>query len=176
MSKSATKLDWLEELLLMYEFTYGHGKIRLTDYTEAYKINKRTLKKAIMYRLKRELECRKRWPMYCSYKEDADLRNGDKWNGHFNPVNGPRVVMHDTTNIELQQPSSGDMQRALHNKYYSMTCAKAGVAVQLCNWIYGLPLVTGHSSDDQQIEQTNVLNLQKTFAEMILLVVRLYHF
>ena len=74
-------------------------------------------------------------------------------------------MMHDTTNIPLQQPSSGDFQRALYNKYYGMCCAKAGVAAQSCNWIFGLPLVTGHSDDDQQIEQTKILGLQQKFAE-----------
>lgn len=73
--------------------------------------------------------------------------------------------MHDTTNIEMQQPTGGDLQRALHNQFYKMCCAKAGVAAQLCNWIFGLPLVTGHSDDDQQIQQTNILELQKVFAE-----------
>jgi len=75
------------------------------------------------------------------------------------------VVMHDTTNIEMPAPSSGDMNRALHNVYYNMCCAKAGVAAQLCNWIYGLPLVTGHCDDDQQISYTMILELQKLFAE-----------
>merc|ERR1712086_393161 len=46
-----------------------------------------------------------------------------------------------------------------------MCCAKAGVAAQLCNWIFGLPLVTGHSDHDQQIEQTKILELQKMFAD-----------
>ena len=40
-----------------------------------------------------------------------------------------------------------------------------GVVAQLCNWIFGLPLVTGHSDDDQQIEQTKILELQRMFAE-----------
>merc|ERR1711971_378255 len=30
----------------------------------------------------------------------------------------------------------------------------------------GLPLVTGHSDDDQQIQQTQILQLQKLFAEV----------
>ena len=46
-----------------------------------------------------------------------------------------------------------------------MWCAKAGIAAQLCNWIFGLPLVTGHSDDDQQIEQTKILELEKMFAD-----------
>jgi hypothetical protein len=73
--------------------------------------------------------------------------------------------MHDTTNIPLREPSAGDLNRALHNKYYNMCCAKVGVACQLCGWIFGLPLVTGHSDDDRQIEDTKILELQKEFAE-----------
>ena len=74
-----------------------------------------------------------------------------------------RVLIHffsknnDTTNITLQQQSSSNMQRALYSSYYKECCAKAGVAMQLCSWIFGLPLVTGHSDDDQQIEQTMIL-------------------
>ena len=45
-----------------------------------------------------------------------------------------------------------------------MCCAKVGVAVQLCCWIFGLPLVTGHSDDDQ-IEDMRILKLQKEFSE-----------
>jgi hypothetical protein len=68
--------------------------------------------------------------MYASHAADVKFRN-ESWNSHFDPVSGPRPVMHDTTNIEMPQPSSGDMNRALHNQYYGMCCAKAGVAVQL---------------------------------------------
>jgi hypothetical protein len=165
MAQSATKLDWLEELMMYYELTYGRSKHRPDDFVNDYNICRATFYKAIRYRLERELACRERWPMYCSYEEDANFRNPDKWDKLFKRNGGHRVVMHDTTNIPLWQPSAGDFQRALYNKYYGMCCAKAGVAAQLCNWIFGLPLVTGHSDDDQQIEQTKILELQKLFAE-----------
>ena len=165
MTRKGTFLGWLEELVMYYEFTYGRSKHRIGDFAIDYNIHPETVKKGIMYRLKKELACRERWPMYCSYEEDAHFRNSDKWEKLFNSKGGHRVVMHDTTNIPLWQPSAGDFQRALYNKYYGMCCAKAGVAAQLCNWIFGLPLVTGHSDDDQQIEQTKILELQRMFAE-----------
>ena len=74
-------------------------------------------------------------------------------------------VMHDTTNIPLPNPSSGDLNQALYNKYYNQCCAKAGIAVQLCCWIFGLPLMTGHSDDDRQIDDMKILELQKEFSE-----------
>ena len=117
MKKKGTKLGWLEELVMYYEFTYGRSKHRITDFAIDYKIHEDTVKKGIMYRLKKELACRERWPMYCSYEEDAHFRNSDKWEKLFNSNGGHRVVMHDTTNIPLWQPSAGDFQRALHNKY-----------------------------------------------------------
>ncbi len=48
------------------------------------------------------------------------------------------MVMHDTTNIDLPAPSS---------------------------WIFGLPLVTGHCNNNQQIKYTMILEMQKLFAE-----------
>mmetsp|Transcript_12052 Transcript_12052/g.17304 ORF Transcript_12052/g.17304 Transcript_12052/m.17304 type:complete len:134 (+) Transcript_12052:51-452(+) len=68
----------------------------------------------------------------------------------------------DTTNIPYPDPNSGDLNRALHN----MCCAKAGIAAQLCCWIYGLPLVTGHSDDDKQINDTQILRQQQEFGDM----------
>jgi hypothetical protein len=57
------------------------------------------------------------------------------------------------------------LQRALWNAYYSMYCAKAGVATQLCSWIYGLPLQTGHSDDTRFIADSDILRMQREFAE-----------
>ena len=73
--------------------------------------------------------------------------------------------MHDSTNIPMATPSSAAMQRALYNSYYGMCCAKAGVAVQLCGYIYGLPLNTGQSDDTRFIEDTHILEQQQQFAE-----------
>ena len=102
--------------------------------------------------------------MYASYAEDAKFRD-PTWSGHFDPVTGHRVVMHDSTNIPLAQPTSAALQRALYNSYYGMCCAKGGVAVQLCGYIYGLPLNTGHSDDTRFIEDTKILEKQQLFAE-----------
>ena len=56
-----------------------------------------------------------------------------------------------TTNFPMQRPTDAALQRALYSAYYAMCCAKAGVATQLCSWIYGLPLQTGHSDDTRFI-------------------------
>ena len=163
MQKTVTKLTWLEEIMLAFEFSHGRSKMRLEECFREHKCSMPTLKKAIVYRLRLELACRKRWPMCASHEEDAKFRD-PKWNRHFNPKTGHRVVMHDTTNVPLPAPSSGDLNRALHSVCCNMCCAKAGVATQLCGWIFGLPLVTGHSDDDQQIWDTQILEFQKEFS------------
>ena len=164
MARTVSKMTWLEEVVLFHEVARGRAKGRIQDFEAEYDCSDKPLLNAIRHRLRKVLDCRERWPMYASYAEDAQLRD-PSWSRHFDPEKGHRVVMHDTTNIPLPNPSSGDLNRALYNQYYSMCCAKAGVAVQLCCWIYGLPLVTGHSDDDRQIDDTMILELQKEFSE-----------
>jgi hypothetical protein len=122
--------------------------------------------KITSYRLKRELECQERWPMYALYAEDSTFWNKE-WNNHFDPKNTDLVLWCMIRQMYSYQaaPSSGDLNRALHNVYYNMCCAKGGVAVQLCNWVFRLPLITGHCDDDQQIKYTMILEMQKVFAE-----------
>jgi hypothetical protein len=106
------------------------GCMQWIDWSAEYSADKKTIKKAIKYRLKKQSECQERWPMYASYAEDAKFQN-KVWNNHFDHKDGPCVVMHDMSNIELPAPSSGDLNQALHNAYYGMCCVKAGVAMQL---------------------------------------------
>ena len=143
MATKVTKLDWLEELMMYYEFTYGHSKRRIGDFLKDYDLCKDTFYKAIRHRMERERErerelaCRQRWPMYCSYKEDVKFRN-DKWDRLFDRNGGHRVVMHDTTNIPLWEPSAGDFQRALYNQYYGM-CVTGFL---VCHLLLGTQMMT----------------------------------
>jgi hypothetical protein len=98
--------------------------------------------------------------MYASYAKDAKYQDLT-WSVHFDPIAGHHVVMHDSTNIPLAQPSSAALQHALFNSYYEICCAKAGVAVQLCGFIHGLPLNTGQSDDTCFIKDTDILEKQK---------------
>ena len=74
MAKTATYLTFLEELILLYEFTYGRVHHGWEDWEHLYGACKNTLRKAIFYRMRKELECRERWPMYASFAEDAKFR------------------------------------------------------------------------------------------------------
>jgi hypothetical protein len=164
ITKTTSILTWLEEWILCFEFVWGRTIIRFTDNATTYCCRGKTIRRVIIQKLRMIIATRDRWPMYASFAEDAKYRDRT-WNGHFDPITGERVVMHDSTNIPLAQPSSAALQRALYNSYYGMCCAKAGVAVQLCGYIYGLPLNTGHSDDTRFIEDTDILKKQQIFAE-----------
>ena len=164
ITRTSSILTWLEEWLLCFEFVWGWTLIRYQDYSREYDCRQSTLQNVIKTKLKLIIAARDRWPMYASYAEDAKFR-ADHWSDHFHPTNGHRVVMHDSTNIPMATPSDAALQRALYNAYYGMCCAKAGVAVQLCSWMHGLPLNTGHSDDTHFIEDTKILQKQQRFAE-----------
>lgn len=164
ITRTSSILTWLEEWILYFELVSGRTIIRFSDYATIYNCREQTLREVVREKVRLVLATRERWPMYASYAEDAKFRDSS-WSGHFDPVNGHRVIMHDSTNIPLAQPTCAALQRALYNSYYGMCCAKGGVAVQLCGYIYGLPLNTGHSDDTRFIEDTKILEKQQQFAE-----------
>jgi hypothetical protein len=51
------------------------GCMQWIDWSAKNSADKKTIKKAIKYRLKKESECEERWPMYASYAEDAKFQN-----------------------------------------------------------------------------------------------------
>ena len=73
--------------------------------------------------------------------------------------------MHDATNLPYQAPSNADLQRAMWNDNYGMPCAKGGVSNQLCGWIRAIPLFTGKIGDSQMINESKIMEQQKTFSE-----------
>ena len=164
MTRTSSQLTWLEEWLFYFEFGWGRGTIQLCDYITTYRCREKSLRFILRDKVSLVQAMRARWPMYASYAEDAKFRD-PAWSGHFDPINGHRVIMHDSTNIPLATPSSAALQRALYNSYYGMCCAKAGVAVQLCGYIYGLPLCTGHSDDTRFIKDTCILEKQQQFSD-----------
>lgn len=84
LAETVTEMTRLEELLLSYAFSWGRSNVRIKKYEGEYDCNNKTLMKAIQYRLRRELNCRVRWPMYASYEEVSALR-APSWNQHFDP-------------------------------------------------------------------------------------------
>ena len=164
MTRTNSRLTWLEEWVLYFEFVWHKSLVRWIDYAVGYKCRSKTIRDIVQRKLTLVVNERRSWPMYTSHEEDIMFRN-PAWNVHFDPKDGPRVVMHDSTNFPMQRPTDAALQRALYSAYYAMCCAKAGVATQLCSWIYGLPLQTGHSDDTRFIADSNILRMQREFAE-----------
>lgn len=164
LTKRCTKMTWVEHWLLVFDFVWGRSKIRFQEFEKEYDCSDKTLRNALRQNLRMVLECRARWPMYASYDEDAKFRDRS-WDRHFDPETSNRLFLHDSTNISMARPSAAEPQRMLWNSYYHECCAKAGVACQPCSYIYGLPLVTGHSDDDNTIEATKMFERQKAFAD-----------
>ncbi len=55
--KTQSYMTFCEEIVLTYEFTYGQTCMQWIDWSAKYSADKKTIKKAIKYRLKKELEC-----------------------------------------------------------------------------------------------------------------------
>jgi len=101
MSKTATHFGRDHAVACVHMWS-NDDTTNMQDFATGYGCSMKTLRKPIHYRLRLELDCRERWPLYVSYAEDAKFGPCAR---HFNPQNGHRVVMHDSTNIPLPEPS-----------------------------------------------------------------------
>jgi hypothetical protein len=160
----SSKLTWLEEWLFGYEFMYGRTACRWQDFEKSYGCTVKPLRAILKQKVKLVLAARKRWPMYASYEEDADLR-AKQWNEHFDKKDGMRIIMHDATNVPFPTPQNAHLQRAMWSDYYGQCCAKGGISNQLSGWIRTIPLMTGRITDSSLITTSMILKQQKEFAK-----------
>ena len=163
MTTTESHLTWFEEWMLFFEMMWGKTHTRVEDLTGKYRVEKnKTFYTIINAKLDLVLSCRKSWPTYASFEEDATLRK-EKWDEKYENV---RVVMWDDTNIPFSfKPSSAQGQKLTYSSYYSMNCAKGGVFLQLCGWMGVEELWVGATSDSYYMEKTNILKRQKEFAK-----------
>ena len=73
ITSSCTKLTWLEEWVLFFEYTYGHSKNRFCNYESEYNLNRKRCRVLIRLKLQIAIKARTRWPMHASYEEDCKL-------------------------------------------------------------------------------------------------------
>ena len=132
-----TKLTWLEEWMLHFEYIYRCSKTRWQDYESEYKLKEDYCKQIVQSKLSIAIKYQNRWPMYLLYEEDYRFRK-EKWNDHFK---NKRV-----------KPRSADKQRSLYSEYYAQCCAKGGVAAQLSGWVCTLYLLTSGIVDSAYID------------------------
>jgi hypothetical protein len=121
LTRTVSAMTWMEEWVFYFEMMYGRTTIRIGDFAKEYKISEKPLRKVFRDKLKLGVECWKRLPMYATHAEDVALRE-ERWNAHFDPVNGVRIIMHDNTGVPLPEPSDADFQRALYSELLSQNC------------------------------------------------------
>lgn len=154
-------MSFLAEWLLYAEWIYAHSRNHMKRLAEDYNISENTAQRVCLTKLLLVVRARHSWPAYATNEEDIKLRK-DCWNEHFN---SRRVVMHDNTNVPLQDSTDPDLHRAIRSDYYAMACAKGGVALQLCGWIRAIELLTGGIGDTEYVTLAEVLKLQRDFAK-----------
>ena len=101
---TSTKMTWLEEWVFSFELWYGRTASRWKDYEKRYDCTRLPLRKALLQKLSQILQCRALWPMYATHEEDLAFR-GEDWEKSFDPIDGPRIIMHNSTNLPYQNPS-----------------------------------------------------------------------
>ena len=163
MKQRQSSLTWFEEWMLFFEMIWGKTHTRVKDLVGLFRLDKNdTFYHIVDHKLDLVLECRRSWPLYSSFEEDALLRK-EKWNEKYE---GVRVVMWDDTNIPFCfKPSSSHLQKITYSLYYAMNCAKGGVFLQLCGWMGVEELWVGGTSDSYYMEKTSILGRQQMFAE-----------
>ena len=108
------------------------------------------------------IKVRHAWPMFVSIDEDESLRKS-----HWNEKMGGkriRMIMHDMTDVPIDQPGDSELNRATFSKYYGGNCGKGGIFTQLCGWEGTLELFTGGIGDSEYVEKSRILQIQNKFA------------
>ncbi len=162
MTSTTSKLTWLEEWLFFFDFIHGRTAIRWEDHTSKWKSAEQVLRRVLKDKLKVANETRNKWPAHATFEEDCKFRC-DSWNLHFPTGDGPRIVMHDGSNIPERQPSDAELNRATHSLCCKMNCSKTVVSNQLCSWIRSHNGVTGRMGDGDMVEELKLLEHQQEF-------------
>lgn len=80
ITKTESKLTWLEEWVFYFEFIYGSVHSRWQGFEEAWKCSQPPLRMVLKTKLKLALTCRSRWPdlgshlHYCFFRHHCLLR------------------------------------------------------------------------------------------------------
>ena len=103
--------------------------------------------------------------MFTTHSKDVHLRQKESWNTIFLSTKAIRPIEHDTSKVDLPQPSDPALQHAWYSNYCGGCVAKGGIAVQLCGWTITLNLCAGGISDTAYVKAVNILAMQEEFAK-----------
>ena len=130
LTHKSHSLSWLESWILYYEFVYGRTHKRMRDYAKQWNINTDMVRAVVKEKLAMVIKVRQAWPKFVSIDEDESLRKSH-WN---EKMSGKRIrmIMHDMTDVPIDQPGDSELNRATFSKYYGGNCGKGGIFTQLC--------------------------------------------
>jgi hypothetical protein len=154
---------WIEEWVFYLEYAYGRTTMRWVEQENTWGLRAKSLREILKSKLVLVIATKMRWPRYATYEEDIDLRD-EYWNTLFPVEKLWQIIMHDMTNVPLMKASDPELQRATHNRYYGMNCAKGGIHTQPCGWEGTIELYTGHIEDSAYVEKAKIFEDQQEFA------------
>ena len=98
--------------------------------------------------------------MYMLHQEDVALWD-EQWNLHFKPTSGVQPVMHDNTNVPMQNLNDAGLNRALYLQYYGQSLCSyvVGYEIWSCALVVLMILVT--------LKQWGCLESRKHFPRQI---------
>jgi hypothetical protein len=76
-----------------------------------------------------------------------------------------RVIMWDTTNVDLCKPGAAEGQQLTYSSYYGGNVAKSGVNNMLCDWRGTHELWTRAATDSDYFIKSKILEQQQHFIE-----------
>jgi hypothetical protein len=79
MTRTNSRLTWIEEWVLCFEFVSHKSMVRWKDYAVGYKCRVKTIRDIVRQKLTLVVHERRSWPMYTSHEEDVMFRNPN-WN------------------------------------------------------------------------------------------------
>ena len=166
LTKTQSKMTWLEEWLLYLTWAYGRVHRRKKDFMKMFGLREETLSKVVKSKIGLVIACRLRWPIYASLEEDEKLRKS-QWNDMVkrNGSKRLRLIMHDMSDLSLDNPTDAELNRALYNDYYNGCCGKGGIFSQPCGWEGTHELFSGGIGDSDYIRRSKILEMQQQFQE-----------
>ena len=163
VKKKVSYLTWYEEWFLFLELLHNKTCTTFATASAIFKIKQKDIVPRIFdSKMKMCLDCKKRWPMYATFKEDQEFKE-KKWEGKYE---NQRVVFHDNTGIPINKPLDAFAQRLTYSAYYAGNVGKGGVFVQQCSWLGTFELYPGAILDSDYLNKTGILELQEKLQEL----------
>jgi hypothetical protein len=159
INKRVSSLTWFEEWLTYFQIIWGKHVTRWDDIEYQFNSSTRSLGRIFDSKQAIHLHCRRRWPIFVNFDEDAKLRK-EYWNDEYA---GKRLIMWDNTDVNIYQPSDADNQRNTYSSYYGGNRAKGAVFIQPCGWAGTHMLYPGAIGDSEYMIRSGAITMHDKY-------------